>query len=338
MNWSAGAGFFLISLLGALALTRAVTGFLRRREILDLPNERSSHTDPTPRGGGIAVMAVALPLWAVAAVFTQAPAPGAAVVPACALGLAVLSWFDDLHRLGVGFRLAGQAAAAAVALYFAPAGGPYFAGALPPGLDAVAAGILWVWFVNLFNFMDGIDGIAGVETATVSVGLVLVAAMAGLGGATPLHAFVLAGAALGFLWWNWHPAQVFLGDVGSVPLGFLLGWLLLGLAAQGQWAAALILPAYYLADATLTLARRAFRGEPVWRAHKEHFYQRAAQRGWSHARVSRAILAGNVLLVALAVAAAAGWVLAALAGAVFAVAVLLWALGAGGGAKTSAEI
>src|SRR3546814_9909535 len=112
----------------------------------------------------------------------------------------------------------------------------------------------------------------------------------------------IAAAAAGFLWWNWHPAKVFLGDVGSVPLGFMLGWLLLGLAAAGHWAPALILPLYYLADATITLACRALRRERVWRAHREHFYQRAVQRGRSHATVSRAVFGVNACLAALALA------------------------------------
>jgi len=111
---------------------------------------------------------------------------------------------------------------------------------------------------------------------------------------------VMVGVALGFLVWNWHPAKIFLGDSGSVPLGYLLGWLLLSAAGHGHWAAALILPAYYLADATLTLGRRALRGEPLLKAHRQHFYQQAILGGVSHARVAGLILAANMVLVALA--------------------------------------
>jgi len=129
----------------------------------------------------------------------------------------------------------------------------------------------------------------------------LIVALAPASGLAPDLGLTLAAAALGFLVWNWPPAKIFLGDVGSVPLGFLLGWLLLKLAAGGDWAAALILPLYYLADATITLARRAIRGERVWRAHRQHYYQRAVQGGRSHARVSAGIGATNLMLVALAV-------------------------------------
>ncbi len=177
--------------------------------------------------------------------------------------------------------------------------------------------------------MDGIDGIAGVETASLGLGVALVAATAGLSPVFLTFGLVLFGAALGFLWWNWHPARIFLGDVGSVPLGFLLGWLLLSLAAKGQWAAALILPLYYLADTSLTLTKRCLKGEKIWQAHREHFYQLAVKRGLSHAQVVGHVLGINVLLVVLAVMAAGGLTGVAVAGALVAVAWLLFILGGG---------
>jgi UDP-N-acetylmuramyl pentapeptide phosphotransferase/UDP-N-acetylglucosamine-1-phosphate transferase len=125
------------------------------------------------------------------------------------------------------------------------------------------------------------------------------------------------------LWWNWQPAQVFLGDVGSVPLGYLLGWLLLEAALKGLWAPALILPLYYLADATVTLAKRGLRGAKVWQAHRDHFYQRAVQGGLSHGAVVLRVLVCNVGLVVFALLATAGWPWPALAGAALAVLILL---------------
>src|SRR3546814_8785143 len=120
------------------------------------------------------------------------------------------------------------------------------------------------------------------------------------------------------------PAKVFLGDVGSVPLGFLLGWLLLGLAAAGHWAAALILPLYYLADATITLGCRALRREKIWQAHREHFYQRAVQRGRSHATVSRAVFGVNACLAALALASLTAPWMALVAAALVVAGLLAW--------------
>lgn len=137
----------------------------------------------------------------------------------------------------------------------------------------------------------------------------LLALLFGAHGAAAAPAAALAGAVVGFAVWNWHPARVFMGDVGSIPVGYLGGWLMLMLAQSGAWAAALLLPAYYLADATLTLARRLLRGDRVWEAHREHAYQRAVQGGRSHAAVSLMVLGVNLVLLALAVVATwlAGW-------------------------------
>jgi len=290
--------------LAAWALTWVVLRALRRRQILDHPNERSSHDDPTPRGGGIAVVAVlVLVLAAIGITAGEAAPSGLWRVLAAAAILACVSWLDDLRSLGALPRLAAQLAAVIVGLSGLAEHRFVFQGLLPFWGDRVAAALLWLWFVNLFNFMDGIDGIAGAETVAVGLGLFLLALVGVLPAPLGLIALALAGAALGFLWWNWQPARIFLGDVGSVPLGYLLGWLLVAAAASGAWAAALLLPAYYLADATITLLRRGAKGAAVWRAHREHFYQRAVQNGLSHAQVVRLIAAGNAPLIGLAVVA-----------------------------------
>lgn len=322
-------GFVAAALLSALAVG-VVRRLLLRHAVLDHPNDRSSHSVPTPRGGGIAILVIVLPVWVWLGLSVPASLAGPAItgwgVAAGALFLALVSWVDDLRGLGPAVRLVAQLAAAAALVLFLP--GSVFQGLLPPWLDLAAAVLLWVWFVNLYNFMDGIDAIAGVETLAIGLGLALVGLATVPLVADHLQAGLVAAAALGFLAWNRPPAKIFLGDVGSVPLGYLLGWLLLGLAGTGQWQAALILPLYYLADATLTLARRGLRGEKVWRAHREHFYQRAVRAGRSHGAVSGAVGIANLLLVLLALAAAmagpgstAGWL--ALAGAVTIVALLL---------------
>jgi len=305
--------------------TRVVLGILRRRAILDLPNERSSHQTPTPRGGGLAVVAVVVAAWGI--VGLSAPTLEILVVCGCAVGLAAISWIDDLRGLPVRWRLIGQILAVAVALAWMPVRGPYFGGLLPGALDPITAAVVWIWFINIFNFMDGIDGIAGTEAACIGAGVALAALAASLGEPIILCGLTAAGAALGFLWWNWQPARIFMGDVGSVPLGFLFGWLLLVLAAEGLWAVALILPLYYLADATITLARRARRGEAIWLAHREHFYQVAVRQGRGHATVVSAVLFANLFLIALAGLAAWGRPWHALVGACVVVATLLFYLG-----------
>jgi len=306
--------------------TRALPALLRRAAVLDRPNERSSHAMPTPRGGGIAVVSAVAAAWIVfwaAGVLSVA----SLAIAAGMLALAAVSWIDDLKGLPPGWRLIAQVAVVAMGLWALPAG-LLFQGWLPPRFDAIAGALAWIWFVNLFNFMDGIDGIAGSEAAAIGVGLVLIAGF-GIGrdpGIAALGA-VVAAAALGFLVWNWAPAKIFLGDVGSVPLGYVLGFLLLGLAARGWWKAALILPVYFLADATLTLLRRLARGERVWQAHREHFYQRAVQRGLTHDAVVRRVIAADIMLIGCAWAAENEWGFTVLALAALTVAALLAELG-----------
>ena len=310
---------------GVIALgTKPLIALLQRIRLLDHPNERSSHTIAVPRGGGIAVIATVAVAWALLA---AAGIGGGEVywILAAALVLAAVSWIDDLRGLSASVRLPVHIAAVAIGLAAIGDRGPVFQGLLPTWLDLAAAGFLWVWFLNLFNFMDGIDGLAAGETVAITLGLVVIAAVAGVGGGAPFAA-VLAAAALGFWWWNADPARIFLGDVGSVPLGFFLGWLLLTAAADGLWAPAAILPLYFLADATLTLLRRLARRERVWQAHREHYYQQAVGHGLSHAAVVRAVMVANGGLVLLALVAALGSAVPAVIGAIALVAMLLFYL------------
>jgi UDP-N-acetylmuramyl pentapeptide phosphotransferase/UDP-N-acetylglucosamine-1-phosphate transferase len=295
---------FLLALLGALAVfaaaylgTGGILRYLRRHAILDIPTERSSHGSPTPRGGGIAVMAAIAAGWSAVALFAD---PMTFLVLALALALSAVSWREDVAGVPILWRLSAQALAVVVGLAALAPDALVWQGLFPFALDRALTALVWLWFVNLFNFMDGIDGISGVETAALGLGVALVAVIGGLAPERAAYGLILAAAGLGFLCWNWHPAKIFLGDVGSVGLGFLSGWLLLDLAASGFWAAALILPFYYLADASLTLIRRLLRGEKVWAAHKAHFYQQAARRMGTHARPVLWLLALDLGLLVLA--------------------------------------
>jgi UDP-N-acetylmuramyl pentapeptide phosphotransferase/UDP-N-acetylglucosamine-1-phosphate transferase len=326
--WPAILAFLLP--LGATALgVRLILPWLRAREVLDHPNARSSHAQPTPRGGGIVVVGViAAALWAIQ-VAGGAPLWRLAVLTAALTALAAVSWLDDRRGAPIALRLATQIAAVAAGLFAIGLGPLAERFALPGWLVGILLALAWMWFVNLYNFMDGIDGITGTETASIGVGLVALAvvtlgSVAGQG----LAGLALAGAAIGFLLWNWHPAKIFLGDVGSVPLGYIVGGLLIQAAIAGHWAPALILPLYYLADATVVLVRRALAGQKPWQAHKSHFYQRAHQGGLSHGQVSLCIGALNAVLIALAAAAGLGWTWLALALAAAAVAALLAYFGA----------
>ena len=302
-------------------VTRALVPILAHREILDRPNERSSHRVPTPRGGGIAVIGSILLAWVVLARTESVPS-GVFGIALGAVLLAVVSWLDDLRGLSPVVRLLSQAAAVAIGIFVLTG---------PRELFYLAAiGLVWIWWINLFNFMDGIDGLAGSEAAAIGAGLLLFASV-GSGADPALQALAAAvvGAAIGFLVWNWSPARVFLGDVGSVPLGYFLGFLLLSLAVRGHWRIALILPLYFLADATITLTRRLLRGERVWQAHREHFYQQGVRRGLGHAAVVERVIAADLVLIGCGWASENGWSATALAASAATVAILLTVLARG---------
>ncbi len=308
------------------AATWAVLKSLVRLEVYDTPSPRSSHESPKPRGGGLALLPVLFAAWIAAVVWLGAAPPGFWLTLAGAALLAAVSWVDDLKSLPAILRFAVQTAAVALGLAGMDGSGLVFQGLLSPLLDHIAAAVLWLWFVNLFNFMDGIDGISGVEAISLGLGLVLVGWVVLWDAPMLVLPALLTAATLGFLVWNWAPSRIFLGDVGSVPLGYLLGWLLLFAAMQGQWAAALILPLYYLSDATVTIVKRGIRRAKIWQAHKEHFYQRAVQGGWSHARVSTGVLICNVFLIGCAAMAALGYTWPALGVATLVVIVFLFLL------------
>lgn len=318
----------LLAVLAAVALlswaaTGGVLRLLKAWNVFDQPNHRSSHQRATPRGGGLAVVSVIALVW-IGGALAYGLQPAGFWPLLCGLALLVaVSWLDDLRSQPARLRFGVQVAAVTFALWGAGSQALVFQGLLPPLADHLIVALAWLWFINLFNFMDGIDGISAVECISVAGGLALCAAVAGFGPGYVFLAASLAAAALGFLVWNWAPARIFLGDVGSVPLGFLVGWLLILLAAGGQWAAALILPLYYLADASWTLSRRILRREALWKGHRNHFYQKAVRRGLSHAAVSTRILLCNLVLVALALTAVLGQPWPALAAACLAVAVLL---------------
>lgn len=325
----------LIELIFAAGLAAAATWAatwlvlkqLVRHGIFDTPNERSSHKHPKPRGGGLAVLSVLLPSWVLIYLLYGSAPPGFFPVLAATLILAAVSWLDDVKNQPVVLRLIVQFGAVAIGIGFTALSSEsflLFQGIIPNWLDHLFKALAWVWFINLFNFMDGADGITGIETLAIGLGLALLAALnqgSFVGAAYPL---MLAACAAGFLLWNWAPSKIFLGDVGSVTLGYLIGWLLLLSAAQGYWAAALLLPLYYLCDATITLCRRALRGEKIWRGHREHFYQKALLRGAGHAWVSANVLLHNIALILLALASTTLTLWLSLSGGILVVAVLLF--------------
>lgn len=313
-EWLIPAAGFLVSFLASMLLIWPLIRLLKKIRILDFPNERSSHAIATPRGAGIVVVSVIVVGWIMQNALSNSPIPfdSILVVSFLAVALAILSWIDDLRGLPPVLRLLAHTAAAAATYHFAPFPGPVFQGIFGYGLDMGLTIFFWVWFINLFNFMDGIDGISAVEMVSVNLGIIALGFFAPELKFLSPYSAVLIGAALGFLVWNWPPARIFLGDVGSAPIGYLLGWQILVLSSSGAFAAALILPAYYLADSSITLLRRYVAGRNVWKPHREHFYQRAVSAGASHKKVSLAVFFVGVLLSAIATLTTVGYTIEAI--------------------------
>jgi UDP-N-acetylmuramyl pentapeptide phosphotransferase/UDP-N-acetylglucosamine-1-phosphate transferase len=289
----------ILSLL-ALALAWSLTGLYWRVMLaygrLEAPTERGMHRVPVPSGAGAAIVAAALVLWPI----WHMPGAGHDIVLLATLAaLSLVSWLDDRRGLSPVLRLASHATAVVLLLVTL---GPEqrVLPALPLAIERVALGLAWLWFINLFNFMDGIDGLAGAEAVAVAAGYALVVAVAGTGAPLDQLALIIAAATAGYLYWNWHPAKVFMGDTGSIALGFLLGWLMIDLGLRGLWAAAIILPLYFVADATLTLGKRLLRGERPWQPHRQHVYQRAVLGGTPPSGVVLRTAVANAALVALA--------------------------------------
>jgi len=327
-----------------LAASAALTGAWRRlalaRGVLDWPNARSSHSAPTPRGGGIAIVFTMSA--AVIALSAAGMIDSHLVIALCGGGAAVggggvaaAGFADDRRSVAFPTRLTVQFAAAAWAVWWL--------GGLPAiRIGARVTSLGWaghliatigiVWTLNLFNFMDGIDGIAASEAVFVALagGAISIAA----GDPTGFAACALAAACAGFLPWNWPPARIFMGDVGSGYVGFALA--VLALSATRTYGTApwvwLILGGIFFVDATLTLLWRVARRERVHEAHRTHAYQWLARRWASHRRVTLAAILGNVIwllpwaLVAKRVPGRAGWALLA---AFAPVILIVWIAGAG---------
>lgn len=282
----------LTAVCGSAVLTRQLIDWARARGMLDLPNERGSHALPTPRGGGLAIVAVVSVAAMLAAVLhpeSLRPLAGA-MLPA--LAVAAVSWFDDVRSVPIRVRFAVHfAAAVAATAVLGPVErielGSF--GSFDLGVAAWPLTVLWiVGLINAFNFMDGIDGIAGI---TGLAGGIALAAAAWISGATAIGAVAaaFAAASLGFLMWNWPPARVFMGDVGSTFCGMLLAVLPLAVGGEAKprvVPVAVFVMWPFIFDTGFTLLRRLANRENIFQPHRSHIYQRLAIAGWPHRVVS----------------------------------------------------
>ena len=283
----------LTAALVAFFLTRFLLSNKTASKVQDVPNERSLHSTPVPRIGGVGLMAGLLCGWTlmfnVLVWWVLLPL----------LILFMVSLIDDLRSLSVRHRLLSHLIAAAILV----AGSGLFA--LQGVVIAAAVLLFTVWMTNLYNFMDGSDGLAG-GMALFGFSFYGIAALLAHNMPLALLNFCIAAAAASFLYYNFHPAKIFMGDSGSIPLGFLAAAMGLWGWQQGSWGAwfPLLVFSLFIVDASITLVKRALRGVKVTEAHCDHYYQRLIQMGWGHRNVS---LAEYVLMLAVGISAL--WVL-----------------------------
>lgn len=296
-------GSFLVSLL----VTHLVRYYAIRHSLIDIPNSRSSHSEPTPRGGGLAIVLTWFLGLAILIVFERFdPRVGLALLVGGAL-VAGIGWLDDRRGISAGARAVVHVLAAIWAVWCLGGFRSLNVGATVVSLGtagSVLAVVGITWLVNLYNFMDGIDGLAGGEAMSVAlVGGVLLAHAGATGFA--LAVFSLAAAVAGFLVLNWPPAKIFMGDVGSGLLGYALAVIALASERAGAvpslvWV---VLLGVFIVDATATLMYRFLKGERWYQAHRSHAYQRAVQSGYSHRVVTMTVLGLNGALALVAVGA-----------------------------------
>ena len=291
----------MIAAISAAILCVALRPLLLRYA-LARPNARSSHRVPTPQGGGIAVLAGAFLALGVSLLFWSLPAAARsdlALVALAATLLSIVGAWDDIRPLPASIRLVLQAGCVGLVVFLVALEIRLFP-AFPLVLERGLALLAGIWFVNLTNFMDGIDWITVAGYVPLCAALALAGATGIVDPATGLLAAGLCGGLIGFAPFNKPTARLFLGDVGSLPIGLVTAYLLYRLAGTGALAAALILPLYHVMDSTITLLRRLARGEKVWEAHRSHFYQQATVNGYSVIEIVARIALLNLVLIVLA--------------------------------------
>ena len=286
---------FFSLIIVSFILTWVIMKFSLKRNILDIPNERSSHTHPTPKGGGLAIV-IAWYIGISVLFMTESLNKNLYFALISGILLAIISLIDDLYDIKPVIRLIAQTCAAIISLIFLNGIQPVilFGINIFPNIILVLVTTLgMVWFINLYNFLDGIDGYASIEAITMSFALFLVAG--------ENITLILAASTIGFLIWNWPKAKIFMGDVGSTQLGFIL--VVLGIYLHNEQRLSiiywLILAAPFWFDATLTLYRRWRKKEKLSIAHRNHMYQRLVQSGFSHLKVDILLVLLNIILILL---------------------------------------
>jgi len=280
--------FSIFSFLFTLVGTKYLKDFLEKKKIFDIPNKRSSHLKPIPTGGGWIIILCILGI-----IFFLDPYDKIPAIIAIS-GLAFISWKNDLKNINIGVRLFFQIFFISIYFAYLYNFGFYEQSQL---VHIIFIILICTWFINIFNFMDGIDGISTIMTITICMGIIC-SYLVNNSEYFPSFEILIISTCLAFLYWNWKPAKIFLGDVGSIVLGFVcvlsLYWLFLD---ENTWHWVLSLPMYYFLDTTLTLINRFISGKKIWHAHSEHFYQKAVRSGMNHSQVVKLIIALQIIII-----------------------------------------
>lgn len=298
---------FLLSFIGTSLLTSLLVKVLPFFGLVDIPSQRRAHNKVTPRGGGLAIVIMVIIAVSVYEYFLATSLISTTKILLILLVISMISFLDDLIHISIVIRFITHiiCSAAVIILFLSPA--LLFHTELPPYLDFIVSVIGLTAFLNIYNFLDGIDGITCSESIHLSATILI---LCYLKSDIIIHAnliimlnVIMGGASIGFLLFNWHPAKIFLGDVGSISLGFLLGFSLLLISASSAhlFVASVIASLYYLADGGLTILIRLINKEKIWQPHLKHFFQKAVQKGMTHKQVVSRIILCNLLLMLLSI-------------------------------------
>ena len=270
---------------------------INKTKTIDTPNKRSNHSIPTPKGAGIGLVLSFLIIYYIFFSINDL------IFTTCVALLSLISFINDNKHVSIIYRLIIQIILALlVLLLWEPLINlPLLSNIIPKWIGLTIIILFIIWMTNLYNFMDGIDGISSTQSIIIGIGVGSCLFLSqDVNKLENILAGFFVGAGAAFLIWNWHPAKVFLGDAGSIPIGFINAILILLLFKNDLWYVALILNSYYVSDASITLLKRIINKEKPWEAHKSHFYQKAIKNGNSHSAVCTFIAIHGLLLIALA--------------------------------------
>ncbi len=296
---------FIFSLVSSIIGTKVLITVLANFKIIDVPGNRRAHLKITPRGGGIALVLIFIFMMISWQCIASVSISHLKLFILTFSLIALVSLIDDLKTINIGARFIVHLASASFALWLYLIPNPLFHNFLPSLVDYVLAAISFTAFLNIYNFMDGIDGITPSQSIHLSITMLLICFFSKESiiyiNLIQIVTTIILGWAVGFLFFNWQPASIFIGDVGSISLGFLLGICAILIAASGpkHFVASFIMCLYYISDGGLTILIRLFKREKIWQPHLQHFFQKAVKKGMSHKQVVTRIIICNIFLMVL---------------------------------------